>query len=68
MFRIAPQQLLVSVITLQNAKGKMGLKGFSAQVTSLFFFFWLLFQFHSGPVCFVGIEFHYNNYNLDKTN
>jgi hypothetical protein len=20
------------------------------------------------PVCFVGIEFHFNNYNLDKTN
>jgi hypothetical protein len=25
-------------------------------------------QFHLGPVCFVGIEFHFNNYNLDKTN
>jgi hypothetical protein len=23
---------------------------------------------HLGPVCFVGIEFHFNNYNLDKTN
>jgi hypothetical protein len=22
----------------------------------------------SGPVCLVGIEFHFNNYNLDKTN
>jgi hypothetical protein len=21
-----------------------------------------------GPVCFVGIEFHFNNYYLDKTN
>jgi hypothetical protein len=21
-----------------------------------------------GPVCFVGIKFHFNNYNLDKTN
>jgi hypothetical protein len=21
-----------------------------------------------GPVCFVRIEFHFNNYNLDKTN
>jgi hypothetical protein len=21
-----------------------------------------------GPVCFVGIEFHFNNYNLDQTN
>jgi hypothetical protein len=21
-----------------------------------------------GPVCFVGIEFHFNNYNLDKIN
>jgi hypothetical protein len=21
-----------------------------------------------GPVCFVGIQFHFNNYNLDKTN
>jgi hypothetical protein len=20
------------------------------------------------PVCFVGIQFHFNNYNLDKTN
>jgi hypothetical protein len=23
---------------------------------------------HLGPVCFVGIEFHFDNYNLDKTN
>jgi hypothetical protein len=21
-----------------------------------------------GPVCFAGIEFHFNNYDLDKTN
>jgi hypothetical protein len=24
--------------------------------------------FRLGSVCFVGIEFHFNNYNLDKTN
>jgi hypothetical protein len=23
---------------------------------------------HLGLVCFVGIEFYFNNYNLDKTN
>jgi hypothetical protein len=26
------------------------------------------YEFPLGPVCFVGIEFHFNNYNLDKTN
>jgi hypothetical protein len=23
-------------------------------------------KIHLGSVCFVGIEFHFNNYNLDK--
>jgi hypothetical protein len=30
--------------------------------------FWDSYELGLGLVCFVGIEFHFNNYNLDKTN
>jgi hypothetical protein len=33
-----------------------------------FLFAFILSQNQLGPVCFVGIEFHFDNYNLDKTN
>jgi hypothetical protein len=41
---------------------------FKLEKINLFFYLAGQKQILLGPVCFVGIQFHFNNYNLDKTN